>query len=297
MYNGRPTNKTLLISLILIMSISLVSGCLEKTEKKQLSTLRVGILPDQVGTASTYQYKLILERISNNLNIPYEIITPKNYNDLTILFKDKKIDLAYFGAVTFIKAHNESNALPLVMRDIDMNFTTHFIVHGDSSATTIEDLKGKVLSFGSKLSTSGHLMPRHFMLKDDIQPENYFSKVLYSGSHDKTISSIKNKEADLGAVNSQVVEKMLKNGKISNKDIRILYTSPPYPDYVWAIQSDISDETMITIRETFTDLMFQKEGDKEILQNAGAKFFYASSIDDFSELISIINKLHILENK
>lgn len=48
----------------------------------------------------------------------------------------------------------------------------------------ITDFKGKVFSSGSNLSTSGHLLPRHFLKEMGIEPENYFSWVDYSGKHD-----------------------------------------------------------------------------------------------------------------
>ena len=41
----------------------------------------------------------------------------------------------------------------VAMRDVDVNFTTHFITHVYSVITTVEDLKGKRVALGSRGSS------------------------------------------------------------------------------------------------------------------------------------------------
>ena len=59
----------------------------------------------------------------------------------------------------------------------------------ESGIKTLADLKGRNLSFGSQSSTSGHLMPRNFLLEErprfvDFDLFGMLGNFLYSGHYD-----------------------------------------------------------------------------------------------------------------
>ena len=101
---------------------------------------------------------------------------------------NRKADLAWFGGFTFVQANVRSGGkmLPLVQREEDEKFRSVFI-SADPSVKTLADLKGKDLSFGSQSSTSGHLMPRHFLTLQGLNAETDFRRVAFSGAHDATM--------------------------------------------------------------------------------------------------------------
>ncbi|MFR0657200.1 PhnD/SsuA/transferrin family substrate-binding protein, partial [Pantoea sp. SIMBA_079] len=79
----------------------------------------------------------------------------------------------------------------------------------------LTDLKGKSFAFGSISSTSGSLMPRYFMLKqDNIKPEEYFGRVAYSGAHDATVAWVQAGKVDGGVLNASVWQKLVDAGKV-----------------------------------------------------------------------------------
>jgi phosphonate transport system substrate-binding protein len=174
--------------LIIIVMFTALIACTSNREGGEiaLSSLRISILPDEGREKLIERYTPLFEYLARETGIPYELIIPETYGELLELFHAKKIDLAYFGGFTFVKANVIDNAVPLVMRDVDTRFTSYFLVKGDHPAENISDFKGKRFSFGSSLSTSGHLMPRYFLKEMDIIPEVFFSDTRYSGKHDLT---------------------------------------------------------------------------------------------------------------
>jgi len=124
------------------------------------SVLRVGILPDVSEENLRKRYGPLLNHLSAKTGFDLNLVLPTDYGDLVRLFRENKVDLAYFGGLTFVQAQVFYNAEPLVMRDVDTRFTSWFLVRKSDPARNLADLKGKVFSFGSRLSTSGHLMPR-----------------------------------------------------------------------------------------------------------------------------------------
>ncbi len=291
----KNTGYCLIIILILTVLVSCTSN--KNDDDGTFSKLRIGILPDESREKLIEHYSPLFEYLAGETGVSYELIIPESYNKLLELFHENKIDLAYFGGFTFVQAHITDNAVPLVMRDVDTRFTSYFLVKGDDPARDISEFKGKRFSFGSNLSTSGHLMPRYFLEEIGIVPEVYFSDVRYSGKHDLTAYAVRDGIVDLGAANHAVVDKMYQDGRLSKKNVRILWETPAYPDYVWAMRPEISKDYQIRLRDAFLNLSNINSEHAKILKHVGAKSFLPASSNDFMKLSNIINELELLEKK
>lgn len=283
--------------LIAILTIFIACAPSNKDGVIALSTLRIGILPDESKDKLIERYTPLFKYLSSEIGIPYELIIPNTYNDLLELFYAKKIDLAYFGGFTFIKARVFANAIPLVMRDVDTRFTSYFLVKTDHPARNISDFKNKTFTFGSKLSTSGHLMPRYFLKEMGIVPEVFFSEVRYSGKHDLTAYWVRDGRVALGAANHAVVNKMYEDGRLSEREVRILWETPPYPDYVWAVRPLNNKKFLIKLRDAFLNLSKTNKDHAKILEGVDAASFLPAGINDFSKLKDIIDVLQLLGKK
>ena len=289
--------KKIIYSILVFMLCALFSGCPSKKEEgaPSLELLRIGILPDETKDKLIERYTPLFRHLSEEIDIPYKLIIPDRYDELVELFHHGKIDLAYFGGFTFVKAHIQDDAIPLVMRDVDTRFTSYYLVRADSTAGALADFKGKRFSFGSNLSTSGHLMPRHFMHEMGIIPEDFFSEVIYSGKHDLTAYYVLDGKADIGVANSEVIKKMYKDGRLSEKEVRILGETPPYPDYVWAAQSSLAATLREKIKDAFLNLSPEKGDHARILAGVDAGRFLPAEVSDFNRLTDVINDLELLD--
>ena len=121
-----------------------------------------------------------------------------------------------------------AGVVPVASRDIDFKFSSYFLVRTENPARVLLDLKGKKIGFGSSKSTSGHLMPRFFMKKMGIEPESFFSEVLFSGSHDRSAYLVRDGAVDVSVANSNVIDRMVSSGQLDPKSVRSLWETPPY---------------------------------------------------------------------
>jgi len=222
--------------------------------------------------------------ISQILGVSYDVMIPKDYDDLLNRFHAGEIDFAFFGGITFIKAMKQSGAVPLVMRNIDLDFISYLIVRSDSQLKSIDMLNNKSFTFGSALSTSGHIMPRYYMKELNISPEIFFSKVQYSGSHTATLENVINKVVDAGVLNSQVFESSVIERPVLSSELTVIWQSPPFPDYVWAIQPKFGIDFNQKLVDAFMSITPETPIGKKILKNQKADTFYPTSIADFAEL-------------
>ena len=270
----------------------------EDTARREIAVLRIGVLPDQNAEALQQRYTPLFEYLARELGIPYEFIASESYEELVEQFVAGRVDLAYFGGLTFLKAHEVGRAEPLVMRDVDAKFISCFLVRTDSSAADVDDFRGKVFSFGSAISTSGHLMPRHFLLRRGIRPEDLFGEVRYSGAHDTTAYDVRDGRVDLGVANCRVIRSMFADGRLSRDDVRALWETPPYADYVWAVQPNIDSVQQRRIRDAFLKLSPADDNHRPILRRMSAGAFLPAGVDDFEALREIAGQVPLLvENR
>lgn len=257
--------------------------------------LRVGVLPDENPDVLRQRYRPLVDYLSTRLSTEVRLIVPADYHDAVRLFSENKIDLAYFGGLTFVQAQSYYGAIPLVMREIDTRFTSWFLVKPERAQLELSEFKDKKMSFGSKLSTSGHLMPRHFLRQNwAIEPEAFFSQVSYSGAHDKTVLMVRDGQVELGVANSSIVKKMIVDGRLHNDDLHLLWQTPPYPDYVWAVQNTMGEAMKIQLRDAFLDLDSFNPEDGEILAGLGATAFLPADPGEFENLHEIAASLDLL---
>lgn len=273
--------------LAVLMAVA-IAGCSPDPEGEKPATLRIGVLPDQDKEATKARFAPLLDHLSRELGVPAELKVPKSYADLLRMFRAKEIDLGYFGGVTFVQANASDDAVPVVMRDVDAKFTSYYLVLASNRARNVSDFAGRDFAFGSRLSTSGHLMPRHFLEQDGMKPETFFGRVRYSGAHDKTAYMVRDGMVDIGVANAQVVDAMFRDGRLDSGQVRVLSETPPYPDYVWAARAGLNESFLIALRDAFLGLSWEDESHRRVLDSVGARSFFPASPKDFAGLRTIM---------
>jgi len=277
---------------LLLFAIVLLA-CAPNPERQRVEPkiLRVSVLPDESREKLLERYTPLVEYLAQELGMPYRLIIPKDYDELLNLFHGQEIDLAYFGGFTFMKAHIADQAEPLVMRDVDTRFTSYFLARAADPGQEIADFKGRTFAFGSDLSTSGHLMPRFFLYEMGMVPETFFGAVRYSGKHDLTAYWVRDGEVDLGVANHAVIDQMYQDGRLHPDEVRILYETPPYPDYVWALQPRFTEAFRIKLRNAFLGLAMTDARQAAILAGVDAGAFLPAGMHDFAKLEKVMTGL------
>ncbi|MDP6805732.1 MAG: phosphate/phosphite/phosphonate ABC transporter substrate-binding protein [Rhodospirillales bacterium] len=288
--------RTRLLNALVTGVLLMVAACdSQQVAQTDLTVLRIGVLPDQNPKALKERYDPLFEHLSSTLKVSYEFVPSKSYGDLLEQFVAGRMDLAFFGGLTFLKAQAASGAMPIVMRDVDKRFTSYFIVRANDPATSIKDYRNRNFCFGSHLSTSGHLMPRKFLAERGIIPEEFFAEVCHTGAHDRTVFGVRDGLADIGVANSQVVKSMLADGRLSENDVRILWETPPFPDYVWAVRATLGSAWRQRVRDAFLGLSPGNERDARILARIGAEAFLPASTADFDPLQEVAKTVGVLK--
>ena len=127
-------------------------------------------------------------------------------------------------------------------------------------------------------------MPRYYLRDEGLEPESFFSTVRHSGAHDQTAHWVADGTVALGVANCVIVQSMFDNGVFGDDDIRVIDTTPPYSDYVWAVYTSIDDSTQTVILDALLGLDATVPEHREVLRLQGANAYIPAGSDDF-ELI------------
>jgi len=251
--------------------------------------LNVGVLPDESPEQIRQRYQPLLSYLAATLKIKIELIPVQSYDDLLKKFGAGEIDLVNFGGATYVQARKQYNAIPLVTRDLDRRCSSYILVNADIGAKSLLDLQDKPFAFGSRQSTSGHFMPRYFLKEMDIVPEQFFQTIVYSGAHDATAMLVQKGEVAAGAVNASLIDRMYADGRLDSNRVNILWESPPYVDYVWAVQSKISPDFAIQIRNAFLALSTDDPEQLNVLRSLNANYFLPALDSDYVALSQVVH--------
>ncbi|AGX04282.1 phosphate-binding protein of phosphonate ABC transporter [Bacillus sp. NRRL B-14911] len=279
-------------TLIMILA---ACGSEEGTEQKENSNnneeeeaFTIGVIPVQTeGAMETAMDKLqsILEK---ELDRKVDVEVYPDYNGVVEAMNYDKIDMAYFGPLTYVVAHEKSGAEAIITQLIDGEpfYHSYIVTHKDSPYNNMEDLvaaAGEIdFAFGDINSTSGSLIPSIELQDQGVytsEDDNKFKSVRFTGSHDATALAVQNKQVDAGAIDSAIYNQLVDSGKIDGEQFKTIWESEKLFQYPWAVHQDTDKETIEKLQETFLAI-----DDKEVLDAFGATGFTEASNEQYESI-------------
>lgn len=244
--------------------------------------LRVSAIPDENPQEMLRIYTPFADYLTKEIGIPVKFTPVVDYAATVEGLAANKLDMVWYGGLTSVQAvRRAKGATRIVMRKEDAEFKSHFITRKDTGIRELKDLKGKTFSFGSVSSTSGHLMPRYFLLKAGVNPEKDFSKFSFSGAHDATAAWVEAGRVDAGALNFLVWDKLLETKKVDTNKLVVFWTTPPYVDYVWTVRGGLDKGLVEKISKAFLKLDYKNPEQKKLLDLHRTKGYIPAKDSDW----------------
>lgn len=245
--------------------------------------LRITTIPEEAASEQIRKFTPLAKYLEKSLGMKVEFRPVSDYPAAVEALVNKQIDLAWLGGLTFVQADIRSGGkvIPILQREEDTKFRSVFIAQTGSGIKKLTDLKGKTLTFGSPSSTSGHLMPRSYMLEAGLNPEKDLSRVAYSGAHDASIAAVVSGRVDAAAVDMTVWKKFVDTNKVDTSKVNVFYETPTFFNYNWTIHADMAPALRGKIEKAFMDLSPNNPEGKEILDLARATRFIPTKAENY----------------
>ncbi|HBH39529.1 MAG TPA: putative selenate ABC transporter substrate-binding protein [Curvibacter sp.] len=250
------------------------------------TVLKVTTIPEEAATEQVRKFGPLVKYLERTLATKVEFTPVNDYPAAVEALVNKQVDLVWFGGFTHVQAQIRSGGkiIPIAQREEDTQFRSVFITQTDSGIKQLSDLKGRQVSFGSQSSTSGHLMPRSFLLQAGIDPDQDFKRVAYSGAHDATIASVVSGRVDAAALDITVWRKFVDEKKVDTAKVNVFYTTPPYFNYNWSVHADMPAAQRERITKALLDLNMNNPEGKEILTLNRASKYIPTSAENYKGL-------------
>ncbi len=219
-----------------------------KSEKEIVFGVNPFASPDKIKNI----YVPILEEVCKTIGCKARTIIVKNYEALSEAIKDELIDIGWFSPFAYVNARSQSNIKPLVTPIVNGkdSYNGYIIARKNSGIQDINDLKFKHFGYVDVNSASGYLYAKHILKTKGINPDNYFDKVSFMGSHDNVIKSVLSGEIDAGATYDEALDRAKQAG-INTDKLMILEKTEAIPKDALAVNQNLSDELLIKLKEGF----------------------------------------------
>ena len=250
--------------------------------QQRVQELKISAIPDENPQEMLRIYTPFADYLTKEIGIPVKFTPVVDYAATVEGLAANKLDMVWYGGLTSVQAiRMAKDATRVVMRKEDAEFKSEFITRKDTGIKTLKELKGKTFSFGSVGSTSGHLMPRYFLLQAGINPEKDFSRFSFSGAHDATAAWVEAGRVDAGALNFLVWGKLVETKKVDTSKVVVFWTTPPYVDYVWTVRGGLDKALVEKISKAFLKLDYNKPEDRKLLDLHRTKGYIVAKDSDW----------------
>lgn len=231
--------------------------------------LTVGLIPAEDSQAMLENSKAVIDSLQQQLGMPVKPFIATDYNGIIEALRSRKLDVAYLGPFSYVLASSVTNVEAFAVAETKKSgrsfYKSLIITRKESGLQTLEQLKGRTMAFVDPSSASGHLFPSAGLQKLNIDPNKYFSRVIFSGSHDASILAVANKKVDAAAVADRILAAAVAKGVVQQSDLNVVWTSPDIPESPMVWRKDLDPALKQKIAAAFASIKDVKWGDQGVL--------------------------------
>ena len=277
--------------------------------------LTFAVIPAENASGVTERWTPFVNYLSKELGTK---VTLRIANDYAAVIEGQRagnIHIASYGSASFARARLTGVKIDAFANDINADGSTGyysvFFVKANSPYQKVEDLKGKNLGLVDPNSTSGNNVPRFELNKMGItNADGYFSKVVFTGSHENAILALAQGTVDVAANqwtsdNDSTLAQMLTKGMLKNADgspmkkddFRIIHKSAPIINGPYAYNADLPEEAKQAIAKAFFDAPTKDKAAFDRLSDGQKKGFHPATTKDWDSTIELIKFVDRLRKK
>ena len=239
-----------------VLAAALLASCLSVSDASaqgRPDKLVVGLLPGESAPTVMRLNEPLRAYLENRLGIPVERVVGSDDAATGEALRFGRLDIAYLGPVTYILRSRSARLEPFARPShavVGPTFTAVVIVPADSRAESLADLNGAEVAFGDPASTSGTWVPRYQLLRAGlVSGRDYTLRVL--GAHDAVALAVASHRVAAGGLSQPIYARLLSEGRIDPKTVRVLEQSQPIPEYMWTFRQGLDPAFKEEVREGF----------------------------------------------
>ncbi|MCC8431918.1 phosphonate ABC transporter substrate-binding protein [Reyranella aquatilis] len=271
--------------------------------KSAYPELVFAVIPAENASGVTERYGPFIEYLSQQLGTKVTLRVANDYAAVIEGQRNGSIHIAGYGPASYARAIVTGVKVEpfatTVNNDGTIGYYSVFYVRADSPYKTIDDLKGKNLGLVDPNSTSGNNVPRFALNKLKLNPETFFARVTYAGSHENAVIALQQKQVDVAAnwwnaENDSNLTRMVSKGLAKQEDFRIIYKSDLIPNSPFAYLASLPPDLKAAISKAFEEAPTKAKAAFDKLSDGKDRGFTkvdAAAYEPVVELIKFVDAL------
>jgi phosphonate transport system substrate-binding protein len=230
----------------------------------QAQPLRVAVAA-MISPKETFDlYRQLLAYLGRKLDQDLEFVQRKTYAEIDELLKKGEIDLAFICSGPYVTGREKFGFEPLAVPEVHGThfYRSYLIVNKESPFHRLEELKGHTFAFTDPDSNTGRLVPTYWLAEMHEQPETFFSRIVYTYSHDNSIMAVARNLVDGATVDGLIWEFYQQKSPTFTSKTRIIKKSEPYGIPPLVASKNLPVESKERIREILFSMHQDPEGKK-----------------------------------
>src|SRR5258708_3569882 len=282
--------------------------------KTKYQEITCAVIPAENGSGVTERYTPFVNYLSKELGIKVNLRVANDYAAVIEGQRAGNIQIGYYGPASFARARLTGVKTDAFVIDVNADgskgYYSVFYVLARSPYQKFDDLKGKNLGLVDPNSTSGNNMPRFKMNQMGVDPDAYFSKVIFTGSHENAVLALAQGTVDVAANwwnaddDSNLTRMLSKNmvkstdgTPLKKQDFRIIVKSDLIINSPYAYLSDLPEDMKAAIKQAFLDAS-QKDKDAFKKLSDGKNLpWQPIANEDYNKTIELIKFVDSLRKK
>lgn len=299
-------NRTRAIFLCAILiTLFSFSACSEKKSEKPAinenhstkETFVIAILPAQNVFKQKQRYQPLADYLSKSLNMTVKTKLLDSYGAIYNELSKDKVDAAFFGSLAYVAVNSRIGIEP-VTRPMKIDGTSTyrgliFTVKNKGITDDFRTWKKKRIALVHKSTTAGYIFPKYLLHKKGVTDfEEYFSKVIYTGSHDASVLSVLTGDADLGCASDLIFERLAAENPLIAEKLVVLARSTEVPANTFGVKKGTDEKLIERLRSALLEMENTPQG-KTVLSALGASRFIETKESDFKPIFEMLSTLGI----
>lgn len=276
-------------SILLALLFTIAAGLGASDAIRDPARLNVALLPDENPGTIIKNNQALKAHLAQATGKEIELIVTTDYSSMIEAMRSKRIDIAYFGPLSYILARSKCAIEPFatMVKDGKPTYRAVVIANRASGVKDLAGIKGHNMAYGDKASTSSHLIPKSMLAKLDLIGGRDYQEH-FVGAHDAVAMAVQNGHAQAGGLSKPIFESLVERKLISLDKVVVLQESADFPNYPWTMHSDLAPELKSRIATAFTGLT-----DKVVLKPFKAEGFTAITDKDYDQVRELIGLLKL----
>lgn len=209
-------------------------------------------------------YREFIDYLFTRLGYDAELVQRKTYGEVNTLLAEGAIDLALICTGPYVTAGErpgfEAIATPVIRGQ--PTYQSYLLVHRDSAANSLADLKGKDFAFTDPESNTGAFVPRYWLALMGATPESFFRSFTYTYSHDNSIMAVAKGLVDGAAVDGHIWDYYQRHNAFYTSQTRVIQTSEPFGSPPVVVSHRMDPELKSTLAQLILTMHEEPEGQR-----------------------------------